>query len=128
MDKGKDYISQMVQETFEGISDNVLEFRAPSNQMELNFNTLEVKLSKQRGCLAIHLKGKLLEIPVTWGPFKAFDIHRAEVDLRITRDDPSKLLFVLSNLFDQEINNIHIFGPQDDLRLTYEVSPSVAAA
>ena len=128
MDKGKDYISQMVQETFEGISDNVLEFRATSNQMELNFNTLEVKLSKERGCLAIHFKGELLEIPVTWGPFKAFDIHRAEVDLRITRDDPSKLLFVLSNLFDQEINNIHIFGPQDDLRLAYEVSPSVAAA
>ncbi|MBC75789.1 MAG: hypothetical protein CME64_07220 [Halobacteriovoraceae bacterium] len=128
MGKGNDYISQMVLETLNEASGNVIEFRKPSNQMELNFNTHHVDYSKERGCFEFACGGQVLEIPSSWGPFKTLNYDQSNFDLRISKEDPSMILTVLSALLEQDLDHMHIFGPKDDLRLTFEYQESRAAA
>ena len=128
MGKGNDYISQMVLETLNGSVDNVLEFRRPSSQMELNFNTHQVSYSIERGCFEFTCGGQVVEIPINWGPFSNINYNQPNFDLRISKDDPSMILSVLSLLFEYDLEHMHIFGPKEDLRLTFELQDSRAAA
>jgi hypothetical protein len=112
----KDYISLMVQETFEGINhkdsvqldskvNNVLEFKK-SQQLEFNFDSIQGVYDSNRQCYIFSISEYELEFPANWQLFTASPQQMIDGDtlFAITEDDdPCGLLSILGTVLGQVI-------------------------
>lgn len=104
MSGNSDYISQMVQDTFNDLEEgNVLAFsgrskRSSHEQLEMDFNRRSATFDLRRGCLILEFGGEPLEIPLNWGPFRSHSFEKG-VPVRVYIDatnDSYHLLRALS--------------------------------
>lgn len=118
MDNEFDYITQMVEDTFEQVSsdDNVIQFpelntvAKESEQLSFDFNILKGSLDQMRGCICIDLSGQHIEIPVNWGPFKLYNLKESNVFIQIEKhDDVDLFLDVLASVLGTNIDVVSFY-------------------
>ena len=106
-----DYISMMVQETFEGVStgnngifnlddSNILSF--PQNeQLSFDFDSISGTYDLERKCYIFTIAGLEIEFPVNWKIFRKSpqQVREGHTLFAFTEnDDPYKLLFVFQSV------------------------------
>lgn len=141
MDIEFDYITQMVEDTFEGPSpepeqDNVLPFLQPdssglrSEQLSFDFNTIRGIVDHIRGCMSLEIAGQHIEIPLNWGPFKLYNLKEDGLYIRMTKyDDLDLFIDVLESLLETSIDNLnfHIIGGEVFVKLNEASTQDIAA-
>ena len=127
MENEFDYITQMVDDTFENLenNENVLEFpleksfdNKKSEQLSFDFNSLKGVIDHARGCICLDLSGQHVEIPTNWGPFKLYNFQDNEVSLQIEKhEDVDLFLDVLGSILNTEIESIQLYVNKGEVLL-----------
>lgn len=133
MENDHDYISQMVEDTFEGVkeeSSNVLEFKAREQassiepeQLAFDFDTYKGSFDPNRNCLILINEDKTIEVPVNWGPFKLYDFTELNTIVSIEKhEDVDLFLDVLSDFMGMEVDSLCISKHENEL--FFKINPS----
>jgi hypothetical protein len=126
MENDLDYISQMVEDTFEGVKEesNVLEFKLSETredsvepeQLVFDFESFHGIYDSERKCLVLHNSNKSVEVPVNWGQFRFYDFTQDEMTVNIEKhEDVDLFLDVLSDFMNLNIDSLYMAKHSDEV-------------
>ena len=138
MENELDYITQMVEDTFENLenNENVLTFplddtneshtlsskeaNESSEQLSFDFESIRGHYDQKRACLCLDISGQHIEIPVSWGPFKLYNFSEENFSIFLEKyDDVDLLLDVFASILNIDIENMKIDIDQGEVLLTF---------
>lgn len=131
MDNDFDYITQMVEDTFENheSNENIIAFpieksavnKPESEQLSFDFNSLRGHLDYERSCIVLDLSGQHIEIPTNWGPFKLYNLKEENFTMHIEKyEDVDLFLDVLGSVLNIEIESLQLYV--DDKEVLFKIN------
>jgi len=138
MDNEQDYISQMVEDTFQDVESeesNILEFSLTNEnseieQLSFDFESFKGRYDAQRSCVCLELGDNSVELPTNWGPFRLYDFNQDSFAISIEKhEDVDLLLEILSIEMGEEVESIFLIfeGEEVHFKINQTHISSIAA-